>query len=88
MKYLPKVPDDAYVKVETTKILKQHKAYMIDKFSQVAENLPAADRDADRQYHVINGYPVVFSFSKEPNPEAFERIRNILLATSYTKKVG
>lgn len=50
--------------------------------------LPAADRDADRQYHVINGYPVVFSFSKEPNPEAFERIRNILLATSYTKKVG
>ena len=36
----------------------------------------------------INGYPVVFSFYKEPNPEAFERIRNILLATSYTKKVG
>ena len=33
-------------------------------------------------------HPVVFSFSKEPNPEAFERIRNILLATSYTKKVG
>ena len=28
MKYLPKVPDDAYVKVEITKILKQHKAYM------------------------------------------------------------
>ena len=28
MKYLPKVPDDTYVKVETTKILKQHKAYM------------------------------------------------------------
>ena len=28
MKYLPKVPDDAYVKVETTKILKQHNAYM------------------------------------------------------------
>ena len=26
--------------------------------------------------------------SEEPNPEAFERIRNILLATSYTKKVG
>ena len=37
---------------------------MIDKFSQVAENLPAADRDADRQYHVINGYPVVFSYTK------------------------
>ena len=61
---------------------------MIDKFSQVAENLPAADSDADQQYHVINGYPVVFIFSKEPNPLAFERIRNILLATSYTKKVG
>ena len=28
MRYLPNVPDDAYVKVETTKILKQHKAYM------------------------------------------------------------
>ena len=28
MKYLPKVPDDAYVKVETTQILKRHKAYM------------------------------------------------------------
>lgn len=50
---------------------------MIDKFSQVAENLPAADRDADRQYHVINGYPVVFSFSKEPNPEAFERMDKV-----------
>lgn len=61
---------------------------MIDKFSQVAENFPAADSDANQQYPVINGYPVVFSFSKEPNPEAFERIRNILLATSYTKKVG
>lgn len=37
---------------------------MIDKFSQVAENLPAADRDADRQYHVINGYPVVSVFQR------------------------
>ena len=61
---------------------------MIDKFSQVAENLPAADRDADRQYHVINGYPVVFCFSKEPNPAAVVRIRNILLAPTDTKKVG
>ena len=61
---------------------------MIDKFSQVAGNLPATDSVSNRQYLVINGYPVVFSFSKEPNPEAFERIRNILLATSYTKKVG
>ena len=43
---------------------------MIDKFSQVAENLPAADSDADQQYPVINGYPVVFSFTKEPNPES------------------
>ena len=46
---------------------------MVDKFSQVAS---------------INGYPIVFSFSNEPNPEAFERIRDILLATSYTKKAG
>ena len=28
MRYFPNVPDDAYVKAETTKILKQHKAYM------------------------------------------------------------
>ena len=28
MKYLPQVPDDAYVKMESMKILKQHKAYM------------------------------------------------------------
>ena len=73
---------------QPTHCLLENEGLSIDKFSQVAENLPAADRDADRQYHVINGYPVVFSFSKEPNPEAFERIRNILLATSYTKKVG
>ena len=28
MRYLPNVPDDAYVKMESMKILKQHKAYM------------------------------------------------------------
>lgn len=60
---------------------------MTEKFSQLATNIPL-DNDPNKQYLVINGYPVVFSFSKEPNPEAFERIRNILLATSYTKKVG
>ena len=37
MKYLPKVPDDAYVKVETTKILKQHKAYMAQ-FEEMLNN--------------------------------------------------
>ena len=61
---------------------------MVDKFSQVASNIPAANADANKQYLVINGYPVVFSFSNESNPEAFERIRDILLATSYTKKAG
>ena len=61
---------------------------MVDKFSQVASNIPAANADANKQYLAINGYPVVFSFSNEPNPEAFERIRDILLATSYTKKAG
>jgi hypothetical protein len=29
MKYLPKVPDDAYVKVETTKILKQLRSHSL-----------------------------------------------------------
>ena len=61
---------------------------MVDKFSQVASNIPAANTDTNKQYLVINGYPVVFSFSNKPNPEAFERIRDILLATSYTKKAG
>ena len=61
---------------------------MVDKFSQVASNIPAANADTNKQYLVINGYPVVFSFSNEPNPKAFERIRDILLATSYTKKAG
>ena len=36
-------------------------------------------------YTHINGYPVVLSFAKEPNPGVFDRIRDILLATSYTK---
>ena len=61
---------------------------MVDKFSQVASNIPAANADPNKQYLVSNGYPVVFSVSNEPNPEAFERIRDILLATSYTKKAG
>ena len=38
---------------------------MVDKFSQVASNIPAANADTNKQYLVINGYPVVFSFSKE-----------------------
>ena len=29
MRYLPKLPDDSYAKTETLKILKQHKAYMV-----------------------------------------------------------
>ena len=37
---------------------------------------------------VINGYPVVLNFAKEPNPGVFERVRDILLATSYTKKTS
>ena len=60
---------------------------MTEKFSQLATNIPL-DNDPNKQYLVINGYPVVFSFSNEPNPEVFERIRDILLATSYTKKAG
>ena len=50
---------------------------MVDKFSQVAGNIPVTND--------INGYPVVLSFAKEPNPGVFDRIRDILLATSYTK---
>ena len=45
MKYLPKVPDDAYVKVETTKILKQHKAYMAQ-FEELLNDEKIAYRQA------------------------------------------
>ena len=55
---------------------------MVDKFSQVAGNIPVTNDDPNRRYTVINGYPVVLSFAKEP---VFDRIRDILLATSYTK---
>ena len=58
---------------------------MVDKFSQVAGNVPVTNNDPNRRYTVINGYPVVLNFAKEPNPGVFERVRDILLATSYTK---
>ena len=61
---------------------------MIDKFSQVAGNLPATDSDANRQYLVINGYPVVLSFAKEANTQTFERNRDIHLSTNYKKKAS
>ena len=57
---------------------------MVDEFSQVAGNIPVTNDDPNRRYTVINGYPVVLSFAKEPNPGVFDRIRDILLATSYT----
>ena len=62
-----------------------NKYTMVDKFSQVAGNIPVTNDDPNRRYTVINGYPVVLSFAKEPNPGVFDRIRDILLATSYTK---
>ena len=61
---------------------------MVDKFSQVAGNIPVTNDDPNRRYTVINGYPVVLSFAKESNPVVFDRIRDILLATSYTKKTS
>ena len=51
-------------------------------------------------YEIISGHrrqhaaqlagldPVVLSFAKESNPGVFDRIRDILLATSYTKKTS
>ena len=32
---------------------------MVDKFSQVAGNVPVTNNDPNRRYTVINGYPVV-----------------------------
>lgn len=54
----------------------------------LAGNIPVTNDDPNRRYTVINGYPVVLSFAKEPNPGVFERVRDILLATSYTKKTS
>lgn len=51
----------------------------------LAGNIPVTNDDPNRRYTVINGYPVVLSFAKEPNPGVFDRIRDILLVTSYTK---
>ena len=51
----------------------------------LAGNIPVTNDDPNRCYTVINGYPVVLSFAKEPNPGVFDRIRDILLVTSYTK---
>ena len=31
---------------------------------------------------------IILNFAKEPNPGVFERVRDILLATSYTKKTS
>lgn len=61
---------------------------MSEKISQIAANIPMDNNDPEKQHLVINGYHVIFSFSREHKPEAFERIRDILLATSYTKKAG
>ena len=41
---------------------------MTEKFSQLATNIPL-DNDPNKQYPVINGYPVVLSFAKEANTE-------------------
>ena len=34
----------------------------------------------------INGHSVTCTFAKEPNPDVFNRVRDILIATSFTKK--
>ena len=54
----------------------------------LAVNIPVTNDDPNRRYTVIYGYPVGLSFAKEPNPGVFERVRDILLATSYTKKTS
>ena len=36
---------------------------MVDKFSQVAGNVPVTNNDPNRRYTVINGYPVVLNFA-------------------------
>ena len=61
------------------------KAPVFARESVLAGNIPVTNDDPNRRYTVINGYPVVLSFAKEPNPGVFDRIRDILLVTSYTK---
>lgn len=58
----------------------------LKKSSQPIAPLPEPTGDPPTLHLEINGYPVTCTFAKEPNPGVFDRVRDILLATSYTKK--
>ena len=60
---------------------------MPENYSQLATNIPL-DNVLILLFLVIYGYPVFLRFSKFANSETFERFRDILLSTSYTKKAS
>ena len=45
------------------------------------------NNDHTKQYRRIDGHLVCISFSDEPNPELFSRIRDILLTCSDTRHI-
>ena len=73
-------------------VTKRNGDAMTENFSQLATHLPLNPGDHTQKYLVIDGYPVLLSFSEKHQPEVFERVRDILLATSYasddTKKAS
>lgn len=75
MKYLPKVPDDAYVKVETTKILKQHKAYM----AQFEEMLNDEKKKSHNDRHLYDELISYADLYDSANFEAKKMIVNQLI---------
>ena len=48
--------------------------------------LPEPTGDPPTLHLEINGHSVTCTFAKEPNPGVFDRVREILIATSFTKK--
>ena len=48
--------------------------------------LPKPTGDPPTLHLEINGHSVTCTFAKEPNPGVFDRVREILIAASFTKK--
>ena len=73
-------------------VTKRNGDAMTENFSQLATHLPLNPGDHTQKYLVIDGYPVLLSFTEKHQPEVFERVRDILLAISYapddTKKAS
>ena len=56
----------------------------LSEFKDFFAQIPVGDHTSQR--YVINGHPVIASFSKEKNPGVYERIKNILIASAFTNE--